>query len=89
MTYRLSPRSDAYCQEDQLGFDKYVDTLKGIIHRTSQYLNALRAQAMNALGDLKPPKFKVKSYIIAIAIPGALIVFNIFLMTWQVSGYPF
>jgi len=31
MTYRLSPRSDAYCQEDQLGFDKYVDTLQGII----------------------------------------------------------
>jgi formylglycine-generating enzyme required for sulfatase activity len=31
MTYRLSPRSDAYCQKDQLGFNKYVDTLQGII----------------------------------------------------------
>ncbi|MCP4296753.1 MAG: SUMF1/EgtB/PvdO family nonheme iron enzyme [Proteobacteria bacterium] len=31
MAYRLSPRSDAYCKEDQLGFDKYVDTLHGII----------------------------------------------------------
>lgn len=31
MAYRLSPRSDAYCQEDQLGFDKYVDTLHSII----------------------------------------------------------
>ena len=31
MTYRLSPRSDEYCQEDQLGFDKYVETLYGMI----------------------------------------------------------
>jgi hypothetical protein len=31
MAYRLSLRSDEYCQEDQLGFDKYVHTLHGII----------------------------------------------------------
>lgn len=31
MDYRLIPCSDVYCQEDQLGFDKYVETLHGII----------------------------------------------------------
>ena len=31
MAYRLTPRSDEYCQEDQLGFDKYVETLYGMI----------------------------------------------------------
>jgi hypothetical protein len=31
MAYRLSPRSDAYCNKDQLGFDKYVNTLHGIV----------------------------------------------------------
>lgn len=31
MDYRLIPCSDVYCQEDQLGFDKYIETLHGII----------------------------------------------------------
>ena len=35
MAYRLAPRSDAYCQEDKLGFNKYVNTLHGIIEDSS------------------------------------------------------
>jgi iron(II)-dependent oxidoreductase len=31
MDYRLNPCSDVYCQQDQLGFDKYVETLHSII----------------------------------------------------------
>jgi len=31
MAYLLTPRSDVHCQKDRLGFDKYVETLHGMI----------------------------------------------------------
>ena len=60
-----------------------------IIHRTSQYLNAFRKQALEELPESLPkPVLRIKSYLIAVAIPLLLIIFNFLLAIWQLNGKP-